>query len=352
VRAKSIAAVLASAAIVALCVPGVAAAHSGSAKGPAKRGSAGTFTIVTQEFELHASNGYEIGVELEDRQDLSIEASNSNLPNHSSGRVTYHLKVPQRPGSDDIRARLGNLGRFDLHFVPEKTKVGDPLCRGGHLVTETGHYVGTISFHGEDGFTRATAHRVKGTVERERLKTCPSEKPKEPKKKGVAEKGKKAKKTEEVVNEVFENVGNEGLLTVTLGGGKGSFSISRSSFKFGKKELSLTDSTVIGVRKSGRLTITSSLGSLETKGDSLTLPDPSDPAGEAIVDPPPPFSGTATFRRETVRRSKWSGDLKVDLPGFGTFPLTGHGAQTTLCVSECAKGLFSLPSAAVPPVTG
>jgi hypothetical protein len=342
VRAKSIAALLAAAAIVGLSVPGGAAADSGSAKGPAQRGSASTFTIVTQEFELHGSNGYAIEIELEDRQDLSIEAINSNLKNHSSGHVTYHLKAPQRPGSDDIRARIGNLGRIDLHFVPEKTKVGDPICKGGHLVTETGHYVGSISFHGEDGFTRATAHRVKGTVERERLKSCPTEKPKEPTKKGNAEKSKKEKKAEKVVTEAFKDVGNEGLLTVELGGGKGSFSISHSSFKFGKKEVSLTDSSVIGVGKRGRLTVTSFLNSFDMKGDPLTLPDPSDPASEAIVDLPSPFSGSATFRRDSPTGSKWSGDLKVDLPGFGTIPLTGHGAQATLCVSECAKELFSL----------
>lgn len=349
-RAKSIAAVPAAAAIVVLSLPGGAAAHDGSAKAPAKRGSAETFTIVTQEFELHGSNGYGIEVELEDRQDLSIEAFNSNLKNHSSAHVTYHLKAPQRHGSDDIRARLGNLGRIDVHFVPEKTKVGDPICRGGHLVTETGHYVGSISIHGEGGFTRAGAHRVKGTVGRERLKSCSPEKPKEAPKKGKADKGKE-KKTEKVVNEVFEDVGNEGLLTVELGGGKGSFSISHSSFKFGKKEVSLTDSTVIGFRKRGRLTVSSFLSSFDPKGNSLTLPDPSDPAGEAIVDPPSPFSGSATFRRDSPK-SRWSGDLKVDLPGFGAVPLTGHGAQATLCVSECAKGLLSLRRAAGGPAIG
>jgi hypothetical protein len=79
---------------------------------------------------------------------------------------------------------------------------------------------------------------------------------------------------------------------------------------------------------------------------------PSDPAGEAIVNPPSPFSGSATFRRESRKESKWSGDLKVDLPGFGTVPLTGRGAQATLCVSECAKELFSLRRAAGGRATG
>ncbi|HVX33681.1 MAG TPA: hypothetical protein VHA80_11135, partial [Solirubrobacterales bacterium] len=42
-------------------------------------------------------------------------------------------------------------------------------------------------------------------------------------------------------------------------------------------------------------------------------------------------SGSATFSDETMKAPGWVGNLKVDLPGFGVVPLTGHGVRASMC---------------------
>jgi hypothetical protein len=71
--------------------------------------------------------------------------------------------------------------------------------------------------------------------------------------------------------------------------------------------------------------------SILQKGSSFVSPDPLHPTAETVIRPPSPFSGSATFRQESPRSVSWSGDLKVELPGFGIVPLTGSGVQATMC---------------------
>jgi hypothetical protein len=45
---------------------------------------------------------------------------------------------------------------------------------------------------------------------------------------------------------------------------------------------------------------------------------------------PPPFSGQASFHRDAVAADRWTGNLKVDLPGRSNVPLMGAGVRATL----------------------
>jgi len=55
---------------------------------------------------------------------------------------------------------------------------------------------------------------------------------------------------------------------------------------------------------------------------------------EVVVEPPAPFLGSATLRRESPQETAWTGDLRVNLPGFGVVPLTGPDTDVTLCADD------------------
>lgn len=50
----------------------------------------------------------------------------------------------------------------------------------------------------------------------------------------------------------------------------------------------------------------------------------------ATLEPPPPFSGSASFHRHARMANRWSGNLTVDLPGRSDVPLAGTGIRATL----------------------
>ena len=50
----------------------------------------------------------------------------------------------------------------------------------------------------------------------------------------------------------------------------------------------------------------------------------------ATLRPPSPFSGTARFRHTGRRRSRWEGNLTVDLPGRSGVHLTGRHLRASL----------------------
>ncbi len=52
--------------------------------------------------------------------------------------------------------------------------------------------------------------------------------------------------------------------------------------------------------------------------------------GSAALEPPVPFSGRATFRRDAGPANRWTGTLAIDLPGRSNVPLAGSGIEATL----------------------
>ena len=49
----------------------------------------------------------------------------------------------------------------------------------------------------------------------------------------------------------------------------------------------------------------------------LKVPDLTHLTQEGVIKPPAPFTGSATYLRESADSISWTGDLSVDLPGFG-----------------------------------
>jgi hypothetical protein len=346
VRAKKIAAVLSSAAVVALCLPGGAVAHgrlvqvaAGTSNGPTRRDTKAT---LTQTATLQGTHGYQVKFTLVDRTHLAVSASNrGSFPTGSSFAI-YSLRSPQRGEVDEIRARIGHLGRIDVQFVPESVEKEPPFgasCHGDDTIVETGRYVGFLSFRGEHGYTRVRAHRAEGTIKREPPQACRRRTP-PPKHDKVVEK-EEAETVDKVENEERES--DEVHLHGTAAGGAITFSASRMTAKFGHKEQTITNLLAGGSRSLGRIRLVSITLAFSDKGSTFVTPDPLHPTDEAILTATAPFSGSATFRRQPGQAASWTGNLKAELPGFGVVPLTGPGVHASLCLpSTCeTRSVFS-----------
>jgi hypothetical protein len=350
VRAKTIAAVLASAAIVVLCLPSGAFARaeetwvvSGSSNGSAHRGGQ---AHVTQKFSLTGANGYEVTLHLEDRRRLRLDAVKTDPRHGTVSSVFYSLKAPQPPHSDDIKARIAGVARIDVRFVPTKTTKAPPEegpeCGTGSLTTESGHYVGTISFRGERGYTRVRARSAPGSVERQAPHKC--KQPKAVKHDPAVEKeeAETVDKLEEEEQKGKAEETGEVQMTAIDRRREIVFASTRKELQAGGKDTAQSTFEAFRFRHRGRLEEDSIVVQFASKGSPFKLPDATHPTDEAVLSPSAPFSGSATFRRPSPNSVTWTGNLKVDLPAFGTVALTGPRVEASLClVSDCPGGVFS-----------
>jgi hypothetical protein len=325
VRAKAIVPFFATAAVVALLLPGVATAG-------VKPASRGIRPTVSEEFELQGTNGYAVTVTLDNRRKLSLSAD------HSGARgltlVKYALDAPQARGSDDIKARIGKLGRIDLRFVPRsvhESKSTPHDCHGGKTITEEGHFVGLIVFRGERDFTRVRATSVSGSVAKVPALRCPALAPSPPEKQ--VEEEDAAIEAQEAKEDAENEVEQVNLLAKLNGKRRiVEFGATRTSArKRDGSKFSASNFFVVAGRRLGRIEEASVFLDLFEPGSKFRLVEPLRPIDGAVVKPPAPFSGTATFKREAPLPARWSGNLKVDLPGFGIVPLAGPAFHTTMC---------------------
>lgn len=353
-RARAIAAVLASAAIVVLCLPSGAFARgretwivSGSSEGPARRGG---HAHVTQKFSLTGTNGYEVALHLEDRRRLRLDAVKTDLRHGTVSSVFYSLKAPQPAHSDDIKARIAGVARIDVRFVPTKTTKAQPEegpeCGAGPLTTESGHYVGTISFRGEHGYTRVQARSAPGSVERQAPHKCMLSKAVKHDPAVEKEEAETVDKLEEEEQKGKTEETGEVQMTAIDRRREVVFASSRKELHAGGKDTAQSTFEAFRFQHRGPLDEDSIVVQFASKGSPFKLPDATHPTDEAVVSPSLPFSGSATFRRPSPNSVTWTGNLKVDMPAFGTVALTGPRVEASLCLaSDCAGGGFSRPLA-------
>jgi hypothetical protein len=314
-RAASI--VLTLGAVVALALPGAAGAKPDTYKVPAS---------TSEAIQVHASPGSRLSVLVFDRRAvMSVEKK----VGHGGIVSTAYLLRRRLPAGPDLHFRFGTEADVDLHFVPGKvTERTAGNCTGGTDIGERGHYVGTIRFNGREGFSRFAAHRVKGAVSRTEAGTC--------------------------------RVKREPRGLVTVGVGVGTKSSSPASVPKGTLELitgtpdrklsfvgyRFEESSLPGVeeresgsfvafaeRKRPGFTVSSSAFSAGSEAGFVS-PDPEKPLSAATVSGQAPFSGSATFEMTSPRYGEWSGDLEVELPGYGRVPLTGPKIRAGLCETK------------------
>jgi len=302
---------------------------------------------VSAQFSLKGTNGFEVAVGVTDRRRLSLSALKFGDVLEAA---SYSLRVHPNRGSDIIVARLGRLGHIDMRFVPGKVRREKPPkgCHGAKTVIEQGHFVGVIAFHGEDGFTEVHSRRAVGAVTRTPALTCPSTSPPPNLKKlrHELEVEEAAKEAEE--SEKEEKDDEDEVLSIALSakarGGHVALTASKVALreKHGKG-FSLTNVAVFGSRQRGRIKEKGVAAYLFGKGSTFLVPNRKEPTSEAILKPPAPFSGSATFRRHRAKAPTWTGDLKIELPGFGQVRLAGRGTHASLCEGTACL-LHGIPS--------
>lgn len=335
VKAKVLVLVLAATALAALALPGAAIARVR----PASRQTA---PEVSAQFSLSGTHGFTFGVTDTDQRRLLVGAAKFG---NVIQAITYKLRVRPRHGADEIVARLGKLGRIDVRFVPEKVQREKPPkgCHGPSALIEQGRFVGVIAFHGEAGFTEVHAHRAGGTITRRPAVSCrASDAPPNLKE---LEHELEALESEEEAGEIEEpEVLSVGLSAVarrgrvTLDAGKVAIREQHA------KGFAITNIMVFGKRRRGRIYESSATVYAFGSGSTFLIPNRRKPASEGVLRPPAPFSGSGTFRRHPKKAPTWTGDLKIDLPGFGRVRLAGPGTHASMCAGTgCVRHPF--PSA-------
>jgi hypothetical protein len=273
------------------------------------------------EVELRGAHGFELRlVAFDHSMDLSVT---KGVTLGEEG-VTYSSRRPTVStgyfNGSSLDVRVGRLGRFLAHFVPTSTKSeGDNgECRGNPPTIEQGHFVGSLDFRGERGYTSAHTHRALGTVTRIASARC-------------------------VVRSPRFRPGDEFRL---VAGDKKADTILQASREEVSSGSKVTPTSFLAsvASKSGNLAVVHSAFVLDFHahpGATFRTPNLAEPLAEATLQPPAPFSGSAIFRLEGMRRATWTGDLTVELPGLGRVPLVNDGVQAGLCQgrSNCTETL-------------
>jgi hypothetical protein len=283
-------------------------AFASSALG-AQGGAASERVEVEPRFELTGSHGYRILVSARERTvTIGVAKGNSQRAGSSTTYVARGTAGPHGFAAD-----FHQFGRVNVHFHPTSKAVRGlpPDCVGGSGGADTiqGYFTGSFEFEGENGYTAATTHRVKGEMVLPPTEQCPlvagganpllenqgSQLP-----------PAKTRMTLQAINKA----GTGGLIFVARREGKTGFYAER----FGT------------IGRIGILSIAYALGPQKS-----FVSDPQVSYGK--VQPPKPFYGTGTLERGTGGKRVWAGTLAASFPGQGKVSLTGDEFHTTLARS-------------------
>jgi hypothetical protein len=207
-----------------------------------------------------------------------------------SGAVNYF--APATVTETAIRARLGDLGEIDVEFKPSgRARRERSVCGGKPVAFDSGSYVGTIEFNGEQGYTRVHATEAKGDLQFALDIICPGG--------GSTGSGPGLPGAELSVVHHISGVGASLTVEKNTPTARSTFEASVAEERDG-----VGIERFVGVRAP----------STAFKYDPLLR--------TAVVEPPPPFFGRATFRRNAHPANRWSGHLSVDFPGRAGVSLT------------------------------
>lgn len=286
---------LSTLAVVGVLLAALALGPAAVAAPTRDRAAAPKSLFVPGAFRLEGSNGYTlymVGMPAYGKRSggLLIYAS-------AKGRYVKY-QAPAVVTDESIEADLGELGKVSVVF----RRSGKPIsavCGDREIRFDSGSYEGTISFHGEEGYTSVEATTVPGDV-KFALAPC-----------GEGDWFSEGWAGRPPGAELY--VRNPAL-------GQG--------LSVRKRRPDAAATIVAWMREytSGRISIERYAAS-RISASAFTYDRP---LRTATVSPPAPFAGSARFDRGKKAGQRWSGDLTVDLPGRSAIPLTGASLRAYL----------------------
>lgn len=283
------------------------ASSAGRAHGkPSKTGSSDVSVEGPQpqiKFSQRASNGYLVSFEA-NRGRASLQAQGE------AGGVLYSGKASLVDGR--MRFDLGKLGRIDVRFEPDGSvdRLRPPKsCKGREQVVRSGAFVGSIRFRGENGYTRLSSHRARGTMAERRSWKCPND--------------SDGSRNAAGAQVLFARTPHSRVIFVAIGGPE------QVPFRF---FVAGTSEQVGALHIERSVLVEGMPSSFEGLGD----------LSSATVGPPRPFSGAASFVRNADGSTEWSGTLSVALPGIRRTALTGPTFKADLASPRTAEEFSEL----------
>lgn len=259
------------------------------------------------DFDLPANNGMEATLEASDDGEITLEIGNR----HS--RVYYEVEGESTEAG--LKAKFGKLGLIDVAFKPTRTKDrAEPPkgCQGEPRTNREGLFIGTVQFSGERDYVRIERTQVKGTMDVSPGWECG--RAKGPKRlrdalrpPALSLRGKS--EPDEAMLQAVSPRCRCSFLAFALRDTKGQ----EASIFFGAK-LENREGMEIARATSA---VRASTFAFDHK------------AGTARVNPPYPFTGTATFKRRKGR-DLWRSTLRVPLLGAKPLNLRGRGFRASL----------------------
>jgi hypothetical protein len=278
-------------AICAMLVP-TAVASAKPKRQPNSRANPYTLPV----FELPASNGYSIyvfGIPATKRAPgkVIVEAWNANTFTSyaATGRVS----------DGGMRGNLGRFGRVSVRFRRSGVKRLASLCGQGPEYFTAGSFEGRVRFEGEEGYTAV----LDSQIEVEPLYRGPWE---------CASSYSTAGAGRGVILQVLSRYGETQAV--------------QNDPQSGARFMATAEARSGGVEIRRFAEVTGAPSSFEWD-ESLKW---------ANAKPPPPFSGTATYRALGGRVTHWEGNLKVDFAGFPGYPLTPGPSYTAFDHGNCS----------------
>jgi hypothetical protein len=257
------------------------------------------------QFELAANNGLDARLETFDgKVTLEIEGRHRIVSYEVEGKAT----------EAGLKVQFGKLGVIDVAFEPGNTRTYKPPkgCKGEPSTFSEGVYVGTIQFTGERNYVRIEATRAKGTMSVSRPEECP--------------KRRSSGRLQPLPRpSSFSSLQRDKDEEASL------FATSRSCrcifAAFALPERKRGSTIFLGARSESRERMEITRGTIvETGPSAFTF---NHKAGTAHVDPPRPFTGTATFKRRKGR-DLWRSTLRVPLLGAEPVDFRGRDFWASL----------------------
>jgi hypothetical protein len=262
-------------------------------------------------FRVQGSHGYVIGVAQGSRQHFTVTVR------RGPASTEYESRAPASQPADEVRGSFSGLGSFDVHFTPRGPPHRFPRyrwCAGPGPTVQGGIVRGKIRFRGERGYTRAAAHRATAELEILPGQRCRYGQP-----------GRSKHPTRYTASlRADDETGGAGIHFEAWRFSPGFRPPARRVFY---------EAAAYDLRGPIHIVRRIRIG---TDTSTFRLPGFATAPETAVIEPPAPFTGSATFARTPESTFSWTGDLAVTLPGTDPVPLAGPAFRLDYCaVRSC-----------------